>query len=93
MSLNCDRLILLGLLVVLLNNRAELRSMTELIAITALSGSQNRTCHLSIAIEVRKRPNKVGGILCLSLASIVAHLTEGLLGNDLLVVVELVRHL
>jgi hypothetical protein len=36
----------------------------------------------------------VGGILGLSLASIVAYLTEGLLGYDLLaVVVGLVRHL
>jgi hypothetical protein len=94
MSLNCDRLLLLGTLVVLLDNRAELGSVTHLVAVAALGSSQNRACHLSIPIEVRKRPNKVGGILGLSLASIVAYLTEGLLGYDLLaVVVGLVRHL
>jgi hypothetical protein len=96
MSLNCHRLLLFGSLGVLLDHRAELGSVTHLVAVAALGSSQNWTCHLGIPIEVRKRPNKVGGIFGFSLASIVTHLTERLLGSRrryLLVVVRLVRHL
>jgi hypothetical protein len=70
--------------------------MTEFITITALGGSQNRAGYLSLTVHVRKRSNEMGGILALSLAGIVTHLTEGLLGSRreyFLVVVGLVGHL
>jgi hypothetical protein len=67
--------------------------MTELIAIPALSGSQNRAGHLSVTVHVRTRPNEMRGILGLSLASILANLTEGFLAGSRFVVVGLVRHL
>ena len=52
-----------------------------------LSGSQNRASYLSLSVHVGTRSNEMRGILALTLASIVTHLTERLLVGVRLVIV------